>query len=200
MKSNRAPTGTLTVDAAAAAAPHLELQGVAITRVSAARIGERTAGQLFIELPVVNVQWQTVGDTVKAMFPFIVNIFTGTLDGQRHVTAEIALDLRLDYAFRSAENRPDGDDLASYVGVSGFMHAWPYLRAEVQSLTAKIALPPLTLPVMLTGEVPDRVTVTRLVALSEPDDAVQPESARKLPSSKPAKAGSKRKKTPARTA
>jgi hypothetical protein len=42
------------------------------------------------------------------------------------------------------------------------MHSWPYLRAEVQSLTSKLELPPLTLPPLVSGQIPNFVTVERL--------------------------------------
>lgn len=46
---------------------------------------------------------------------------------------------------------PENEAVAHYVGIMSFLHAWPYVRAEVQALTLKLGLPGLTLPIAVSG-------------------------------------------------
>ena len=39
-----------------------------------------------------------------------------------------------------------------FLGILGWMQAWPYLRTEIQPLSTKLGFPPLTLPILLTGQ------------------------------------------------
>ena len=52
-------------------------------------------------------------------------------------------------------------DLDDFVGISGYLHLWPYLRAEVQCLTTKLGLPPLVLPVQMSSHAAAAVTVVQ---------------------------------------
>jgi len=64
---------------------------------------------------------------------------------------------RLEYSFK--EDISSEEEIPHFVGISGFLQVWPYLRAEVQTLTAKLGLPALTLPVLLAGQAASMVTV-----------------------------------------
>lgn len=52
-------------------------------------------------------------------------------------------------------NKPPPDDaaerLAVFSGVNGVVNAWPYLRAEIHSLSSKMGLPAILLPVFRPG-------------------------------------------------
>jgi len=54
-------------------------------------------------------------------------------------------------------------EISNALGVMGYLHVWPYFRAEVQVLTAKLGFPALTLPVAVSGHAEKFVRITKLV-------------------------------------
>jgi hypothetical protein len=117
------------------------------------------------DIKQVPVSWTTSGRDVRSVFAYGFNIQASN-DGADPVTvAELLVQVRIEYEL-SADDLGLSEDLEHYIGVSGFMHSWPYVRAEVQSLTTKMGFPMLTLPLMLSGD------ATRLVRLARaPDQA-----------------------------
>ena len=92
--------------------------------------------------------------------------------GEREVLARMRIQLRVDYA------APDGfcdneDAVRHFLGTVGWMNVWPYVRAEVQTLSAKLGFPQLTLPLLLSGQTRD-IPVVRMPEedqdLEEDDD------------------------------
>jgi hypothetical protein len=123
------------------------------------------------KLAPVSASWMRTERSILAVFPFVVHI-----DGKRPAVdekddpepekgvriAEAQVMLRLEYTLAPGIDVVDAEvDMDDFVGVNGYLHAWPYLRAEVQSLTTKIGLPPLLLPVQLSGHAARTVTVSR---------------------------------------
>ncbi|HYQ28434.1 MAG TPA: hypothetical protein VER04_14490, partial [Polyangiaceae bacterium] len=126
------------------------------------------------------------GDRVDAQFPFVVDI-SATREGNSEEIARLAVTVFISYLGAS---KFSVDDLRHFVGVSGFMHAWPYLRAEAQSLTTKIGLPPLLLPLIVSGAVPSKVAVgLPLVVAGSPKPELPAKKRAKR--AKPVKAGKK---------
>lgn len=108
-------------------------------------------------LEPVRMHWVVDSENdLRVVVPFRISI---TQNGKPH--AWLAFGVRCDYALRPGVERPNDDDIDHFVGITAFMHSWPYVRAEAQSLTAKLGIPPLTLPVLLSGQVPDKVVVLR---------------------------------------
>jgi hypothetical protein len=96
--------------------------------------------------------WNIVDDAVIAMYSMQVEIEDRSLD-KPETLARIDVSLRAEYIFRPDFQRGTDETLIEhYVGIVGRMHAWPYFRAEVQGLSAKLGLPPLTLPVVMSGD------------------------------------------------
>lgn len=56
-----------------------------------------------------------------------------------------------------------------FVALTGWVHVWPYVRAEVQALTAKLGIPPLTLPFLFHGQTA-RTPAVRVPALDGPHE------------------------------
>ena len=60
--------------------------------------------------------------------------------------------MRAAYAKQASWTDEDGAYLDDFVGIVGWMHVWPYIRAEVQALSSKLGFPALTLPPLLAGQ------------------------------------------------
>jgi hypothetical protein len=66
----------------------------------------------------------------------------------RAPTLELSIAFDCVYALSDVEDRDagavvDSDDILHFAAVSGPMHAWPYWRELAQSITARMAIPPL---------------------------------------------------------
>lgn len=118
--------------------------------------GELGTAVLDWKLAPVSILWTREGNEVRALLPYQITI---TTDERPAFAIHVAL--RVDYALRAGKQMPSDDELDHFVGIMSFMHSWPYVRGEVQQLTLKLELPGLTLPVMVSGHVPDRVLVGR---------------------------------------
>lgn len=91
-------------------------------------------------------------------------------DGSAQPLGEVRVATRADYHKADGFTDADSPAIADYVGITAWMHVWPYLRAEIQSLTAKLDLPPLLLPVLFAGQLA-HIPVTRLSSEPAPREA-----------------------------
>lgn len=95
--------------------------------------------------------------------PYIVDITTKTTnDGRLIHVAHLAVTFRVAYELKDPS--VDNNTLQGYATITPLMHTWPYLRAEVQALTTKLDLPPLLLPVIVSGHAEDRVHMIQVTA------------------------------------
>jgi len=116
------------------------------------------------ETPPIQVYWELDDAGLKVIVPFSLFIEAHTDGGgpeKKVRLAEIGVAMRLEYDVNRDEAWSD-DDLPHYVGISSYLHAWPYFRADVQFLSTKLGFPPLILPVIVSGHPAKQVTVTRL--------------------------------------
>lgn len=163
----------LSIDKASVFASLLQLRDVVCIGIEGRHVGLTSCEEAILgyTIPIVDAPWEVNGQSVKVIFPFTVDIDSlERLPGKkpdviRTTIAKIQATMRLDYQFRMDPPKyPIGfgeDDLSHYVGISGYMHAWPYLRAEVQWLTGKLGFPPLVLPVIVSGHAATRVVPRR---------------------------------------
>ena len=120
------------------------------------------------DLAKVNAFWELEGDgnRLKVVFPLHITIEAIVGEGESKTKtrlAQIGTIIRLEYDVQRSETEPlSEDDIPDFVGVSGFLHSWPYFRADVHWLTSKIGFPPLVLPVMVSGNAAGTVSVSRL--------------------------------------
>ena len=91
---------------------------------------------------------------VVALFPLNVTV-EHLAGGVRVPLAQIRVVARVFYRIADDFNEADAAAVPDYIGIVGWMHAWPYLRAEVQSLSTNLDFPPLVLPVLLSGQTAD---------------------------------------------
>lgn len=111
-------------------------------------------------LEPVRIHWLLdAKQALRVVLPVRIGI---TCNDKPH--ASIGIWIRCEYHLKPEQEMPSADDTDHFIGITSFMHAWPYARAEVQSLTAKLSIPPLTLPVILSGNVPEKVSVVRTPA------------------------------------
>jgi len=135
-------------------AKHVRLQDIRFLEIHAQHLTAATRAQLSFEAMFVEATWTIHGADVMVAFPFRIVIRTLDAEGTADL-AELRALIRVQYV---AEN-VDIEELRHFVGICGYMHAWPYLRSEIQSLTTKIGLPVLTLPLVVSGHASARVSL-----------------------------------------
>lgn len=91
---------------------------------------------------------------VAAVFRLVVTVEHAEQD-KRVALGEVRVAVRAIYRKSPDFTVADEAAVPDYVGIVGWMHVWPYLRAEVQSLSTKLDFPPLLLPVLLSGQTAD---------------------------------------------
>jgi hypothetical protein len=129
-----------------------------------------TTCELSWDLNRVLVHWGEDEGLLKVLVPFEISIASAPKGGTPKKVVEIGVIFRLDYG-RPAEVRASDDELSHFAGVHGVMHSWPYLRAEVQAMTSKLEVPPLTLPSLLAGKIADFVSVAKMPSSNETNAA-----------------------------
>ena len=120
-------------------------------------------GQLGWSILPITISWGMFGSELRVGIPVSVEVVNNGPAGPVRV-ATIVVMLRLDY---EADPSVDADDdgLDSYAGISGLLHSWGYVRAEIQHLSTKIGFPALLLPPVLSGHASNLVAkVQRLDA------------------------------------
>ena len=163
----------------------MRLASVGFLEISAGYVlSEAPREKLSFDLPIVQAAWRLDGDEVDVQFPFIVEISAAAGSTPQEI-ARVAANIYITYAGAAAFSP---DELRHFVGVSGFMHAWPYLRSEVQALTAKIGLPPLLLPLIVSGTVPSRVSIGEAIVDAAPVETRSPKTSKRTKATKEPKA------------
>lgn len=100
-------------------------------------------------------------------------------EGERVPLAELNVAMRAAYT-KNPDFLPGDLDFADdYLGIVGWMHAWPYVRAEIQSLSTKLGFPALVLPTLLAGQTAD--TPIRRIDPKPEDTALLETSTTKAP-------------------
>lgn len=99
-------------------------------------------------LKLNTVRWTTSENELLGAFPVTVNI----QDGDSDDLASLSVLIRTTHAICDELTIEGREAVPHYLGIVGWMQVWPYVRAEIQSLSTKLGFPPLTLPVILTGQ------------------------------------------------
>lgn len=140
----------------------LRIDQVLLFHLDARQVGPAPATPAFrFSSSFEQVVWSRGPEGIVALFPLKVVIRDGNEVPEVSV-AEITVGMRILYRHSSEQALSDALEFVDdYVGIVGWMHAWPYVRAEVQGITARMGLPPLVLPVLLAGQTVD-VAVIRI--------------------------------------
>lgn len=191
---------------AGAHSTRIRLLDVSFAAVQGKLLGSSTAeGVLDYRLPKVTVHWTRRLNDVSLILPFslIAEEKQDTNDQTRDADLAIfSVVIRIEYKLLEKGGVIEPEHLPHVLGILGYMHAWPYFRADVQWLTTKLGFPALVLPVVLSGEVTDRVLITRdpvklddsptnpstPAELSSPASSEQQQAANAGPPSPPAQA------------
>jgi hypothetical protein len=125
-------------------------------------VGAIRPGVLRYNLHKVMVEWSRRENDISAMLPFGLTVESVGSDKESRPAkvAELSVAIQLDYSLVEANGPVTTGDIPHLIGTLGYMHSWPYFRADVQYLTTKLGMPALVLPVVLSGEVPERVLVS----------------------------------------
>jgi hypothetical protein len=156
-----APKPAIDVSAAVRLAQAFKLKALHYPLLEARLVGELPTGptELDWDLETVPVRWLIDEGELRVLLPFAIHITSGKGAGKAPLV-DIRIAIRVDYDI--AKEIPKPDEIDHFAGISGMMHAWPYLRAEVHALTNKLELLPLLLPLIVSGQVPGMVKVERL--------------------------------------
>jgi hypothetical protein len=168
------------VSIASRVAPKIQLAAVHFARVSSAITDAGPPeGELGWNLETIGVVWDADAASMRVIVPYVLSI-TKTAPGGATPSAIVKIEvfMRLDYSFEASETLEHAE-LGHAACVLGVMHSWPYFRSEVQALTAKMELPALTLPSIVSGHIEGMATVRELtdaektaVAAPAPDPAL----------------------------
>lgn len=161
------------VAVASSLAARISLLDVSCVGLNAKLVSEVEAGALSYELEDVRVSWRLSGLDLIALFP--LDLVVRAAREEPADLATLSALYRIDYQIGASDPMPDLEQLAHYVGLMGYMHVYPYFRADVQYLTSKLGFPALTLPVVLSGHVPRRVSVSSTPVIEAPPEGqIQP--------------------------
>jgi hypothetical protein len=115
------------------------------------------------DIPKTRLVWELQDEALQVIAPVSVFIEAKSESSGKAVRlADISVVLRAEYALSNDRKPLDESKVQHYVGICTFLHLWPYLRADVQWLTTKLGLPPLVLPVIVSGHAAEQVIVSRL--------------------------------------
>ena len=152
---------TPDVDKAARLGSSLALRIMAFDSIEgralpAAATGAPTANvEWTLEPPMV--AWHQVDRVICVVLPFEINVSAG---GER--CYQMRVSLRATYDLVADAPIPAKSDVDHYAGISSVLQAWPYLRAELQTLSTKLGMvAPVVLPNITAAQLPDVVEVKR---------------------------------------
>lgn len=150
------------------------------------------SGKYGWKLLPIKLGWGMIESELRVAVPITLAVLRDTDKGPQRI-ADLGVLFRLDYSGVDPEEAEKA--IASYIGITGLMHIWPYARAEIQQLSTKIGLPPLLLPPIVSGHCHELIeSVSRLPdsASDSPRVAMSPEPSPKPKKAKSAKRTSKR--------
>jgi hypothetical protein len=141
----------LFVEAAKKLNQSLQLENVLFVKIDAQLNTLSSEPNFAFSMALGEVNWARLDAGVLADFPVEVGIQDKRQGSEPVDLAIIRVALRAAYSSQTLSPEQE-DAVPDFLGIVGWMHAWPYLRAEVQSISTKFGLPALTLPLLLTGQ------------------------------------------------
>ena len=96
-------------------------------------------------------------------------------ENERHDRCVITTEFRLHYTIK--EYVPsDVEDVEDYIRLSGWLQVWPFLRAEIHTLSTRFGCPPLVLPTIWAGAMA-KFEVIRVTPGSNPEESLTDDDA-----------------------
>lgn len=156
-------TSPLTPDVvhAAALAQKIRLNDIRCINIGARIVGGSEPKFVKYDVPKIVITWVMTGPNITAILPFSLKIASGTTEqGPTEAYAEIDDTLLVSYKLTVPPVPEVIAQVPHFLGITAYLHAWPYFRADVQMLTSRIGLLALTLPVIVSGQVANRASVS----------------------------------------
>ena len=118
-------------------------------------------GTLGYNLDCKGAMWTRPDPVVlTAAFSYRVGLtIKGSEEAEAKNFGELLARYSIVYHLGEEAEKFDNTVMRSFVGMYGFIHLWPYARADFQTLCARLALPPLTLQPMSPGKLPTSLTL-----------------------------------------
>lgn len=164
----------LSVADASRLASKFNLAGVHFSGIKAQTIAHEEVGtaDLGWTLMPLEISWALFLEAkqLRVVIPVTLQVVRVAEGADATAIADLGVLLRLDYAV--VESGESDTAIGSFVGISSCLHAWPYIRAEIQNLSTKIGLPPLVLPAIVSGHMAS--VVGKVSAISEGAPQPQP--------------------------
>ena len=150
------------VSVAAHHAPKVQLTGVHFARVAGWITNlDDSEGDLGWNLQPISVVWDGDAKSMRVIVPYTMSITKSVAGAPARSIVQIEVFMRLDYSL-GPDDTFTPDEQPHVAAILGVMHSWPYFRSEVQALTGKMELPPLTLPTIVSSHVENMATVRQL--------------------------------------
>jgi hypothetical protein len=152
--------------AATRASNRVQLVDVAFVALEAKRLdagveSTEESGPLSFDVKPCDGRWIRDSGELRVLMPYVVDV-VAKMKGRTLSVAHFAVVMRLAYALKDPSL--DDETLEGFAWITPFMHSWPYLRAQVQELTTKVGLPPLVLPVAVSGHAEGVMRMERIQA------------------------------------
>ncbi len=165
---------------------HILLHDIAFGAIEGKLLGGPLGNILDYRIPQVCVTWSMQDDAISAAFPFSLVVETKhEPHGLAAAIADISVLINIEYKLVQNNGTIPLEHLPHVIGTLGYMHAWPYFRADVQWLTTKLGFPALVLPVVLSGQIGDRLAIWRYPIGANGSPIIEAESSPTTPPALP---------------
>lgn len=145
----------------------LRLEDVGLIALEAKLLQSASEPRLSFSMSLDGIEWILDDGHIHAVFPVGVTI-ESVVAKQRHPLAEIRVAFRASYGLDASFDRSDDLEASEhFLAIVGWLHVWPYVRAEVQQFSSRLGFPALVLPPLLAGQTAN-VKVRQTVQEAEP--------------------------------
>lgn len=134
------------IEEAAKIASYVRIKTICFTSIIAQSFSPQKGTDVQYGLEEVPVLWTSQDKGMLAIVQLRL-----ALQSDGNVFGEFNLDSRIDYELET-DSLPSDSAISKFVELNCVLHAWPYLRAEAQSLSLKLGMPMMLLPVLRAGQ------------------------------------------------
>jgi hypothetical protein len=161
---------TAIVQAAKGLNDALQISGVALVQIAAKYLTPGGPPPYAIGVDLGPVQWDQREGKIHGVFPIRVMLRRQISESDLQDFVEISVAYQCVYNLLREFSEADLLAIPAFLATAGWAHAWPYLRTEVQGISTRLGLPPVTLPLLLPGQA-EGVPVASLAELNPDGNA-----------------------------
>lgn len=143
---------TAIVKAAKGLNDALQISGVALVQIVAKYLTPGGPPPYAIGVDLGTVQWDQRDGKIHGVFPIQVMLRRQISESEVQDFVEISVAYQCVYNMLREFGDADRLAIPAFLATAGWAHAWPYLRTEVQGISIRLGLPPVTLPMLLPGQ------------------------------------------------